>query len=67
MTTITINGKEYPLKGSSTLASLFAQLNIKPEKMAIELNDEIIPGDTLASTAIKANDKIEIIQFVGGG
>jgi len=67
MNKITINGKEYPLEGSQTLADVFAQLSIKPEKMAIELNGEIIPRDAIASTEIKANDKIEIIQFVGGG
>jgi thiamine biosynthesis protein ThiS len=67
MKTVTVNGKEYPLDGSSTLADQFARMNIRPEKMAVELNGEIIPAAAIASTQINANDKIEIIQFVGGG
>ena len=65
--TITINGKEYTLDGNNTLAEVFEQLGIKAAKMAVELNQEIIPRDSLKNTAVKAGDKIEIIQFVGGG
>ena len=67
MKNITINGKEYPLTGESTLADIFEQLCIKTEKMAVELNEEIIPRNSLKNTKVKTSDKIEIIQFVGGG
>jgi len=67
MNQITVNGKEYALEGCSTLTELFGKLAIRPEQMAVELNGEIIPGHALATTAIQAGDRMEIIQFVGGG
>ncbi|MDD2599791.1 MAG: sulfur carrier protein ThiS [Kiritimatiellae bacterium] len=67
MLTITVNGKEYPLEGCENLAELLDKLSITPQKMAVELNFEIIPHHALATTKIKAGDQIEIIQFVGGG
>ena len=67
MNNITINGKEYPLAENNTLGDVLEQLGIKTEKMAVELNVAIIPRDSLKNTEVKAGDKIEIIQFVGGG
>ncbi len=67
MKTITVNGKEYPFKNGSTLASVLKELDITPVHMAIEQNGEIVPGESLGQTAVNPGDIIEIIQFVGGG
>ena len=67
MKVITVNGKEYPHKKSSTLASVLDDLKINPKHMAIEQNGAIVPSESLKQTAVNAGDIIEIIQFVGGG
>lgn len=67
MSAITVNGKEYPFKEDSTLASVLGDLGITPNHMAIEQNGVIIPGESITETAVNPGDTIEIIQFVGGG
>ncbi len=67
MNTITVNGKEYPLKEGSTISSVLAELGIKPEHKAIEQNGTIITAGSLSGTEVRPGDVIEIIQFVGGG
>ena len=67
MNNITVNGKEYPFKEGSTLASVLDDLNITLKHMAIEQNGVIIPGESITDTAVNSGDTIEIIQFVGGG
>ncbi len=67
MKVITVNGKEYPFKEGSTLASVLDDLNITLKHMAIEQNGIIIPGESITDTAVNPGDTIEIIQFVGGG
>jgi thiamine biosynthesis protein ThiS len=64
---ILVNGIVRPLGGAKTLDQLLDALGVKAVKMAVERNGEIIPPSAFASTPVAANDRIEIIQFVGGG
>lgn len=64
---ITMNGKKYPLENSKTLKEVLDEFGITPSQMAIELNGEIIPHNKIEQNIIEADDRIEIIQFVGGG
>ncbi len=52
---------------ASTIADLVRELSLKPEKVAVELNGEIVPRSTLAEVAVNENDALEIVTFVGGG
>ena len=65
--TVTVNGNTRPLGDAKTLAELLAALNVGTAKKAVELNGQIIPAAAFATTPVTANDRIEIIQFVGGG
>ena len=63
---LTINGEEKDV-AAANVAELVAQLGMKPDRVAIELNREIVPRDGWRATALRDGDKLEIVHFVGGG
>jgi thiamine biosynthesis protein ThiS len=64
--TLTING-EIQVSTAETLGALVAQLSMKPDRVAIELNREIVPREQWPDTPLHDGDRLEIVQFVGGG
>ena len=64
---IKINGKKLAMNQSSTLASVVKKLNIPLNKVAIELNKEIINKKKIKNIKIKDKDNLEIVYFIGGG
>jgi thiamine biosynthesis protein ThiS len=50
-----------------TLAALIESLNMKSDRVAVELNREIVPRDRWPETPLKDGDRLEIVHFVGGG
>lgn len=64
---ITVNGEEKRLNGPMTVAGLLEALALEPKKIAVERNLEIVPKSQFDATALSDGDKIEIVQFVGGG
>ena len=64
---IVVNGSERALEGAPTLQRLIDSLGTSAKRCAVELNGEIVPATALAATALNEGDRIEIIQFVGGG
>ena len=65
--TLTINGEPRDFPDGLTLAALIAQLGMKADRVAVELNLEIVPRGTWDSTLLKNGDRLEIVHFVGGG
>jgi len=64
--TLTINGETRTLS-AETLSALVDQLGMKPDRVAIELNREIVRRDDWPQTRLKDGDRLEIVHFVGGG
>jgi len=62
-----INGEDKQLTSPLTLAQLIEQLGMKGDRVAIELNHEIISRPQWANTELNEGDKLEIVHFVGGG
>jgi len=62
-----INGEERDYSGITTLASLVEQLGLKADRLAVELNHDIVPRAQWPSTALKDADRLEVVHFVGGG
>ena len=62
-----INGEQRDVPGIGTLADLVEQLGMKGDRVAIELNLDIVPRDRWDSTALQDGDRLEIVHFVGGG
>ena len=63
---LTING-ETQLSSAATLGALVEQLGMKPDRVAIELNREIIAREQWPHTPLRDGDRLEIVHFVGGG
>ena len=64
---VQINGEERELAEGLTLAALLEQLGMKADRVAVELNREIVRREAWAQTRLKTGDRLEIVQFVGGG
>ena len=64
-----INGEEksFESTGPFTLAALVESLDMKPDRVAIELNRDIVPRDLWAQTTLNDGDRLEMVHFVGGG
>jgi thiamine biosynthesis protein ThiS len=62
-----LNGDEREFPDGLTVAALVAQLGMKPDRVAVELNLEIVPRATWDNVTLKAGDKLEVVHFVGGG
>jgi thiamine biosynthesis protein ThiS len=62
-----INGEARSLPDGLTVATLVGQLGMKTDRVAVELNREIVPRSSWDSTQLKDGDKLEIVHFVGGG
>ena len=52
---------------ATTILALIEELSLDPRKVAVELNLEIVPRSLHATTPVSEGDKIELVQFVGGG
>jgi sulfur carrier protein len=63
---IVINGQEQTF-APITLALLIEQLGMKQDRVAVELNRNIVPRSQWADTHLGENDQLEIVHFVGGG
>ena len=64
---IILNGKTRSLQNTISVYDLMRSLKLSPDKVAIELNKEIINKKTIKSLYLKNKDKIEIVHFIGGG
>lgn len=64
---ISINGEQRTLEEGLTLQQLIAMLELENKRLAIEVNQEIVPRGEHASYTLKQNDKVEIVQAIGGG
>jgi sulfur carrier protein len=65
-----INGEERDFSGSPvpfSLAALVETLGMKSDRVAVELNRDIVPRDRWAATQLNDGDRLEIVHFVGGG
>ena len=64
---IQLNGKKHEIKMGYNLKDLLKILNKDNNKIAIELNGEIADKKKYSKIFLKKYDKIEIVQFIGGG
>lgn len=66
MTHLRLNGAERE-SAATTVVALLEELNLHQTRVAVEKNGEIVPRATYAQTPLADGDKVEIVQFVGGG
>ncbi|MBB3871622.1 sulfur carrier protein ThiS [Brevundimonas mediterranea] len=63
---IQVNGDQREVY-AATILDLVEELSLDPRKVAVERNLEIVPRSLHAVTALAEGDRIELVQFVGGG
>ncbi len=64
---IVVNGKLLTVKTKFSVKNLIEKLKIPINKVAIELNEEIVNKKKINKIFLENNDKIEIVNFIGGG
>ena len=64
---IYVNGEKKSLKEGASIADLVSDLGFENKRIAVELNKEILPFDQHVSKILIANDRLEIVQAIGGG
>ena len=64
---IQLNGEAYEIINGINLNELLNKLKIKRNKVAIEVNGEIIEKNKYPDLILSKNDKVEIVHFIGGG
>jgi sulfur carrier protein len=64
-----INGDvhDFPQPLPLSLQGLIQQLGMKLDRVAVELNRDIVPRESWATTTLSDGDRLEIVHFVGGG
>jgi thiamine biosynthesis protein ThiS len=64
---VVVNGDAREVRAGETITGLVRDLELDPERLAVELDRRIIKRAQWASTPLQAGAQIEIVQFVGGG
>ena len=64
---IYINGKKKNINISYNLINILEDYSLKNKLVAIEVNQEIIPKSNYKTKKIHQNDRIEILELIGGG
>lgn len=64
---LTVNGEVREVAAGLTVDGLVAELGLDARKVAVERNREIVPKSAYAADSLTEGDRIEIVQFVGGG
>ena len=64
---IAINGEQHTLEDGLNLQHLISLLGLEDKRLAIEVNQDIVPRSEHASYKLKQDDRVEIVQAIGGG
>jgi thiamine biosynthesis protein ThiS len=67
MITLQLNGRSETCAEGTTLAGLLEGLRLDPRRVAVEKNESLVPKSAFAETTLAEGDRIEIVEFVGGG
>ena len=64
---VIVNGEANRIGTGATLFDLIEQLQLTPQRIAVEYNLEIVSRPRWSETRLRDGDKLEIVHFVGGG
>mgnify|MGYP001184551971 CR=1 FL=1 len=64
---IYVNGQARTWRNGATVADLLHELEIKAERVAVELNLEILDRTVFGKRVLNNGDRLEILGFIGGG
>ncbi|MEC9484096.1 MAG: sulfur carrier protein ThiS [Halomonas sp.] len=64
---IQLNGDPREFEGAPTIGELVATLGLAGRRIAVEVNEEIVPRSRHAETRLAEGDRVEIVHAIGGG
>ncbi len=64
---ISLNGEQKEIPEGLTIRGLLESLNIRHQRVAVELNETIVKKDRYEETAVRDGDVLEVVSFMGGG
>jgi thiamine biosynthesis protein ThiS len=64
---VTLNGEPRSFPLAATLLDIVRELDLEPERLAIELNRAIVKRENWDAAVVESGSEIEVVQFVGGG
>jgi thiamine biosynthesis protein ThiS len=64
---IILNGKTQAAGDGATVAELLVGLKLEPIRVAVEINEELVPRRAFEQVRLRDGDRIEVVTFVGGG
>jgi thiamine biosynthesis protein ThiS len=67
MITIILNGKDEQLGSDTSITQLLESLDLAEKRLAVEVNQQIVPRTDFASVILNDQDQVEIVQAIGGG
>lgn len=65
--TIQVNGESRGVSDGQTVAALLHELDIRVDRVAVELNLEILDRSDFDTRGLREGDRVEILSFIGGG
>lgn len=65
--TIQVNGESRGVGEGQTVAALLQELDIRADRVAVELNLEIVDRNDFETCSLREGDRVEILSFIGGG
>ena len=63
---VRLNGEIREVPDGATIAALLQQLGVKPQRVAVEVNEAVVTRDRYDAHALKSGDAVEIVAYVGG-
>ena len=64
---VTINGESQSIEDGWTVANLVTSFQLQPRRVAVEINEKLVPRKDYEATTLHDGDRIEVVTFVGGG
>ena len=64
---VVLNGEPFEAAHGDTVASLLVALDLHRGRVAVELNEDVVPRERHAATELHDGDRLEIVTLVGGG
>ena len=64
---IYVNGEEKQIPEATDMAQLIAMMDLTGQRIAVEVNEELVPRSSFTQHRLKEADRVEIIHAVGGG
>ncbi len=64
---IYLNGEQRQIPDNSSMAALVELLGLSGKRIAVEINEELVPRSTYSDYNLKPQDKVEVVHAIGGG